>query len=222
VNPHHASHRTRLTWEEGCAQVRNGTADATFHDEPVAQNFIIRKRWQCDLIEVGKVFNSFGYGFAFNYDDTNFIAYSQAIVYLKETGLIDDLLRKYQIGPIDSGASDSCKLTADDEDQMSWDEMQGLTIMVGVCIIIGFGVSAVERIMHGKTVLMCCQGEAAEDDKAAVDPNSNASKFSRRQASQLAAEVAADQREEDRQALAATLRAGERHTHTHTHTHKTH
>ena len=36
-------------------------------------------------MEVGKTFNTFGYGFAFNYDSTNFIAYSQALVYLKET-----------------------------------------------------------------------------------------------------------------------------------------
>ena len=59
-------------------QVINGTVHATFHDEPVAQDYILRGGFACDIIEVGKTFDGFGYGFAFNYDSTNFIAYSQA------------------------------------------------------------------------------------------------------------------------------------------------
>jgi len=196
------------TWEEAFEQVRNGTADVTFHDEPVAQEFILRSGWQCELIEVGKTFNSFGYGFAFNYDSTNFIAYSQAIVLLKETGLIDQLLSKYKIGPMDSGITDSCSIEGSDQDQMSWDEMQGLMIMVGGIILIGFAVNAIERLLHGKQVLMCCPAEEAEEGKEVALPNN--SKFSRRSASELAEKVAENQRDEDKQALASALRAGVR------------
>jgi len=32
--------------------VRNGTVHATFHDEPVAQEYILRSGWQCEIIEV--------------------------------------------------------------------------------------------------------------------------------------------------------------------------
>lgn len=35
--------------------------------------------WQCELVEVGKTFNTFGYGFAFNYDSTNFIGRYQRV-----------------------------------------------------------------------------------------------------------------------------------------------
>lgn len=266
------------TWEEAFEQVKNGTVHATFHDEPVAQDFIMRSGLQCDMIEVGKTFNGFGYGFAFNYDSTNFIAFSQAIVYLKETGLIDQLLVKYNVGPVESGAADACGLGGgSDTDQMSWDEMAGLMIMVAAIIIVGFIINFVERIAFRKSLCPCCvehmpaghvwerlhekptgneihNAELAEalrngkfhfseeeldrikkttpelsySDYIRVDnvcykpvevydrngdgiPDTpKGSKFSRRMAARWCSDVAADQREEDRQALALALRTGVR------------
>jgi len=52
-------------------------------------------------------------------------------VYLKEEGLIDQLLVKYKVGPIDSGASAQCEgggvgtREGSEENQMEWSEMSG-------------------------------------------------------------------------------------------------
>ena len=176
------------TWQEAFEHVRNGTVDATFHDEPVAQDYIIRMGWQCELLEVGKIFNSFGYGFAFSYDNTNFVAFSQAIVYLKERGYIDDLLRRFQIGPIDSGASESCSVAVSEDDPMTWYELQGLSVMVGAFILVGFVVNVVERLSFGRRIFTCLPKEDEERKGSEADVNSKfgATRFSRRHASQVA------------------------------------
>jgi ABC-type amino acid transport substrate-binding protein len=38
------------TWEEAFEKVRNGTVHATFHDEPVAQDFILKRKWQVPML----------------------------------------------------------------------------------------------------------------------------------------------------------------------------
>jgi len=142
------------TWESAVKLVSDGLADATFHDEPIVQDYIVREGLSCKVMETGKIFNVFGYGFAFNYASLDFIPFSQAIVSLKETGEIGQLLRNYQIGPFQKTSTESC--TASSEDQsFSFRDMLGLFLMTSGVIFVGFVINACELISHGKLSLGC-------------------------------------------------------------------
>lgn len=106
----------------------------------------------------------------------------------------------------------SCDLGGEvsESDKMSWDEMQGLLIMTGFMIIVGFIVNALERCVMGKKFAPCLADADAADGGQDQDVNVPSAKFSRRQAAESSSAIAQGQSEEDRQALAAALRAGVR------------
>ena len=127
-------------------------------------------------------------------------------------GRIGQLLDKYKIGPMESGALESCDLGGEvsEDEKMTWDEMQGLLIMTGLMILVGFIVNALERCIMGKSFTPCLGGGEGGDDGADDDVNLPSAKFSRRQATEVSSALAQGQAEEDRQALAAALRQGVR------------
>ena len=115
-------------------------------------------------------------------------------------------------GPMESGALESCDLGGEvsESDKMSWDEMQGLLLMTGFMIFVGFVVNAVERFVMGKKCAPCLAGPDGGEDGEDEGANAPSAKFSRRQATESSSAIAQGQSEEDRQALAAALRAGVR------------
>ena len=47
------------------------------------QDYIVREGLNCKVMETGKIFNVFGYGFAFNYASLDFIPFSQVRVFMR-------------------------------------------------------------------------------------------------------------------------------------------
>jgi len=151
------------TWEDALALVEDGVVDATFHDEPIAQQYLKSVNMkECKLAETGKMFSSFGYGFAFPFDNPDFIAFSQAIVYLKENGQLRKIMRKYAVGSAGSAPGyEALDCTLDqggsDDESFHLNDMGGLLIMTAIVIALGFIINTWERHSHDKAALPCLQ-----------------------------------------------------------------
>ncbi|EKX51698.1 hypothetical protein GUITHDRAFT_134070 [Guillardia theta CCMP2712] len=137
------------SWESAVKMVGDGLADATFHDEPIVQDYIVREGLNCKVMETGKIFNVFGYGFAFNYASLDFIPFSQAIVSLKESGEIGQLIKNYQVGTFQTTSTESCAVTSGDN-SFSFRDMLGLFLMTSGVIFVGFVINAKEAREQNK------------------------------------------------------------------------
>jgi len=174
------------SWEDAMALVEDGVVDGTFHDEPMVRHYLKGvNRKQCRMVETGKIFSSFGYGFAFQANNPDFIAFSQAIIYLKEAGRLRTIIDRY-IGEQSEGEDGvkelDCSLEESDgtnEDAFHLYDMGGLLYMTALVVFLGFLVNCWERWTHNKNPLfflqpctdLCCPQplDIADDDEAFRD-----------------------------------------------------
>jgi len=165
------------------ALVEDGVVDATFHDEPMAQRYVneVANSKECRLAETGKIFNSFGYGFAFPFDNPDFIAFSQAIVYLKENGKLRAIMKKYSVGSegqpkiIDGELCSLEESGGVDEDSFHLYDMGGLLWMTAILIGLAFVINCYERVTHNLAVIPClqpCQDLCCPQPKDIADDDS--------------------------------------------------
>jgi hypothetical protein len=171
------------SWEDAMALVEDGVVDATFHDEPMAQRYIneVANAKECLLAETGKIFNSFGYGFAFPFDNPDFIAFSQAIVYLKENGKLRSIIKRYSVGTegkpkiIDG---EPCSLESKggvEDDSFHLYDMGGLLWMTAILITLAFAINCYERVSHNLAIIPClqpCQDLCCPQPKDIADDDS--------------------------------------------------
>jgi len=139
------------SWAEAFGLVMERKVEATLHDEALAQYYLQDVNIdKCHLVEVGKTFNSFGYGFAFPVGSLDFVAFSQGFVYLKQKGSIRELQRKYKIGS-DFSSLTQCRMPEPSRDSLQLSSMMGLIWMTVVACAVGIIVNAVERCYNRKT-----------------------------------------------------------------------
>eukprot|EP00960_Hanusia_phi_P026827 746491-Hanusia_phi.AAC.5 len=173
------------TWESAVKLVSDGLADATFHDEPIVQDYIVREGLSCKVMETGKIFNVFGYGFAFNYASLDFIPFSQRMMAINYPESLPGCITgdcisqgNWRNRTAPEKLPSCCKIyiqrivtlfqigpfqktstescTASSEDQsFSFRDMLGLFLMTSGVIFVGFVINACELISHGKLSLGC-------------------------------------------------------------------
>ena len=115
---------------------------------------------ECNLLEAGKMFDTFGYALAFPASSADFIAFSQAIVKLKENGDMRRIIKKYGVGAGASGGGDGrldCTASAEASDSMSIYDIGGLLYMTAILVTIGFAINSWERYTHDKAIVPCLQ-----------------------------------------------------------------
>lgn len=142
------------TYQQALQATIAGTnaASISFHDEAIVQYYLINDMQKlpnsadrCKLLTVGARFAPVGYGFAFGLDSVAFIAFSQAIIRLKEEGEVEKILLKYGVGSKAAAQIQSlCPLTSSTT-ELFFKDFHGLCIMTGVICGAALIVMAVSK-----------------------------------------------------------------------------
>jgi len=136
------------TWEESMQAVTDGRADATFHDEAAVQYYMLNDMPttpSCPLMMVGTTFNPTGYGLAFGLDSTAFLAFSQAILTLKENGEIAKLMESYGVGTAKATDAINNMCSASSSLSMKSREFYGLFIITGGLLVLSLIAGLLQR-----------------------------------------------------------------------------
>mmetsp|Transcript_28763 Transcript_28763/g.45119 ORF Transcript_28763/g.45119 Transcript_28763/m.45119 type:complete len:592 (+) Transcript_28763:165-1940(+) len=141
------------TWEASMQAVIDGVADVTFHDEAMVQYYMLNNMSTspCPLMTVGNKFAPAGYGFAFGLDSTAFLAWSQAILTMKENGEITKIVDSYGVGsPSATTKINNLCAAATSSASMSFPEFHGLFLMTGLIALLGGSVGAFQKFLQIK------------------------------------------------------------------------
>mmetsp|Transcript_22670 Transcript_22670/g.55980 ORF Transcript_22670/g.55980 Transcript_22670/m.55980 type:complete len:466 (-) Transcript_22670:92-1489(-) len=162
------------TFEEAFAMVAAGTADATFEDAPIAQHYLQTVADPCSLTEVGSLFAPVGYGIAFSVNSSDYLRFSEAIVYLTEIGELEKLNTKYNIGSRSTIDTSMCGTNT--SGVLTVDELWGLMLMTGVLMVLGLLVNVGQRSLKKRKVTPSSPPTKATGDNgfAAADEGTGA------------------------------------------------